>query len=233
MKHIVILFISVLLVSCVKKRDKDTELEYTLMNPVTGQGYKGLRIEIHEIETKDVGKQLIFEGETEYVRDDIIACAITDENGYAKVRFRKKYYQGSRKKGIGYVEQFNTDDIYDAQVQNYNTIYSQQITVVEDFHRKMVLLPYGGIVRHFKNVNCFDANDKLEFKVKKVHTSDNQFSPWGGGYLGCFDEIYSAGTGPSDSIIFQFRLTRNNEETIFYDTFVNNAHVTDTFKIFY
>lgn len=101
-------------------------------------------------------------------------------------------------------------------------------------------LRYGNYVRQFKNVNCFDENDKIEFKVLEAYTGGysnfDNVPFWGGGnlqYEGCIDWTQSIVNAPSNVYYYQLKVTRNGVYSIYYDTFVNNPGVTDTFEIFY
>ena len=59
---------------------------------------------------------------------------------------------------------------------------------------------------------------------------------WHGGnsfYTGCIDWVQSEVDYRSEVFLYEFKVTRNGIDSIYYDTFINHPYVTDTFKIFY
>ena len=52
-------------------------------------------------------------------------------------------------------------------------------------------------------------------------------------FVGCAEIIGGNYLDISGEHVYQIKVTRNGIDSIYYDTFINNPYVTDTFKIFY
>lgn len=222
--------------ACKKVSDKVTKGNVILENPVTGQGYAGLKFTITETESKVSGLSF------EVLNTTIIQEGITNAGGIAQYEFYFKKHSDASGKVYDYTITFDDNNIIAPDGQYESTVAAyDQMNDGQDRDYKFMYRPYGGIVRHFKNVSCLDANDAMMFKQLRIYSSsyaDNDDPyinlPWSSNFEGCFEYVTSDPTqGPNDVYVFKIKVTRNNVDSIYYDTFVNNAFVTDTFKIFY
>jgi hypothetical protein len=234
-KYSIAVFLSALIISmsaCKKVSDKVTKGNVILENPVTGQGYAGLKFTITETESKVSGLSF------EVLSTTIIQEGVTNAAGIAQYEFYFKKHSDASGKVYDYAITFDDDNIIapDGQYESNIPAYDQMNDGQQENY-KFKFLPYGNSLKHFKNVNNYDV---MMFKQLSLHNStyaDNEnpfsFLFWSNPWVGDVDYYTNGGEGPNDVFVFQIKVTRNNIDSIYYDTFINNAFVTDTFKIWY
>jgi hypothetical protein len=227
--------------ACKKESDKITQGAIILEDPVTGQGFAGLKFSIEEIEWGSSA----FSG-LDIIGTEIIQEGVTNSGGVAKYHFNFKNHPSSSSKFYQYIISFDDNNI-DAPDGDYqsNVVPSHEMTDGQSFDYRFMYRPMSRILRHIKNVNCFDSNDKMRFTAHQVYGSSNQNPfipssnptnavPLGFSYDGCYENLpQSSMLLPTDTYVYEIKVTRNDIDSIYYDTFINRPDVTDTFKIFY
>ena len=183
---IYILAIIVLLSSCKKMRSKDTlTVDVTCVNPVDGTAFPGVIYTIYEVKDKfSVGlntnqkKELIYTGET-----DINGKAYYEFDAIKNSKFSYEIY-------FDYSEMDVPDgEYYLNKTRDFDYLKKNEANV---YH--FDIMPYFSFVQSVKNVNCFDSNDKMRFRMKFLHTGSGNWSSWDTipqeiYFWGCIDEI--------------------------------------------
>ncbi|WP_343747083.1 hypothetical protein [Fluviicola sp.] len=202
--------------SC-KKLDKDNPIEFTIKAhiPYSGEPISGVKYTIREYKSKK-GKL----GEVEYT--DFVLEGMTDANGVASIAFAprksKNYYYDL------------TFDYSSMQFANYSGSYSlikapTYVHLVRNDQQDYEIraLPHCGMHFKIENVNCFDANDKMRYRVYHLEEEPNQqfqYIPYSNYFNGCgfLGEITNSSI-LSGHQIYQIEVTRNNQITTYIDTF--------------
>jgi len=225
---IYILTIALLLISCKKLRSKaPLTVDITCQNPVDGSAFPGVIFKIYEVKDKfSIGlsvnqkKELIYTGKT-------------DINGKANYEFDA--IKNSKFSYEIFFDYSNMDvpdgEYYLNKTRDFDYLKKNE-TNVFDFD----MLPYFSFVQHIKNINCFDNDDKMRFRMKILNTGSGNWSKWGTTYNhyfhGCIDETNNL-YKPQDIYIYIYEVesTKNGVISTYIDTFYMTA--VDTFKIYY
>src|SRR5690554_158122 len=198
-----ILMIGLLLTSCKKERT----IHITAKNAATGEPYSGLKYQIirqwsgpYEEKTKLVG-----DGEL-------------DVNG--EVYFTKK---------------LRKNDTYKITVEEpENTCYNKNINLYmgdeKNFDAEFVFAECATLQRKVKNINCINANDKIEIYIDNtVHSITN--NPWV--LDGCADYTTTPTEVPIGIYTLHWIVTKNNISSDYYDTFNLQINETKIHEIYY
>lgn len=215
-----LLLLCLLLVSCFscKKLDKDNPIEFTIKAhiPYSDEPISGVKYTIREYKSS---KELL--GDIEYT--DFILEGVTNMNGDAVISFAPKKNMKYR-----YDIKF---DYSGMQFANYSGSYSligaptyEPLSRNDQKNYEIRALPHCGAHFKIENVNCFDANDKMRFKMYNCDEFPNQsfqyITVWSNEFNGCglFGEVTNNSV-LSGRQLYQIEVTRNNQVTTDIDTF--------------
>ncbi len=204
--------------SC-KKLDKDNPIEFKIKAhiPYSGEPISGVKYTIREYRSK---KELVL-SDIEYTNFKLEGY--TDANGEVVISFPPK-------KNMNYRYDI-TFDYSQMQFANYSGSYSliRPPTYVplsrkdqKDFEIRA--LPICGAHFKIENVNCFDNNDKMRFKMFNIdefpHQAFQYITVWSNDFNGCglFGEVTNDNV-LSGRQLYQIEVTRNGEVTTYIDTF--------------
>ncbi|WP_343634661.1 hypothetical protein [Fluviicola sp.] len=208
-----------LIISC-KKPDKKHPIQFTIKShiPYSGESIKGVKYTITEYRAKKFSQKL---GEIEYT--DFKLEGYTNAAGLAVISFFPK-------KNLNYMYriEFDYSNIqFSASFGDYSLINAPAYDLINrnnprDYEIKV--LPHCGAHYKIENVNCFDANDKMRYKVYHLEESPNEtfetVYTWSDYFNGCgiFGE-YINNNSLSGHQVYQIEITRNNQVTTYTDTF--------------
>jgi len=167
-------------------------------------------------------------GEIEYT--DFKLEGVTDASGWAKIDFFPK-------KNLDYMYRIDFD-YSNIQFANYSGSYSlinapsfDLITRQNQEDYTIRSLPLCGMQFKIENVNCFDANDKMRYKVYHLEEEPNQqfqYIPYSNYFNGCGQSIdYTNNNVLSGHQVYQIEVTRNNVVTTYIDTFFLQPGITN------
>ncbi|TSJ46425.1 hypothetical protein [Fluviicola chungangensis] len=210
---------SLLVFSACKKLDKDNPIEFKIKAhiPYSGEPISGVKYTIKEYKSKTGPSSF---GDVEYT--DFVVEGMTDTYGNATVSFAPK-------KNMKYHYDI-TFDYSGLQFANYSGSYSlikapNYVPLMRDDQPDFEIraLPLCGMQFKIENVNCFDSNDKMRYKVYHLEEEPNQqlqYVPYSNYFNGCGSPInYTNNTVLSGHQIYQIEVTRNNQLTTYIDTF--------------
>ena len=232
--RILIVFgILVSVLSC-KKLDKKHPIEFTIQAhiPYSGEPISGVKYTITEYRAKKWGKI----GEIEYT--DFKLEGVTNTMGIAEISFFPK-----KNKDYMYRIDFDYSNI---QFQNYSGSYSlinapnYDLITRQDYQEDYEIRALPHCEAHYKieNVNCFDVNDKMRYKVYHLEESPNEtfetIYTWSSYFEGCglFGE-YINNSALSGHQVYQIEVTRNAQVTTYIDTFFLQPGITNEVFIEY
>nr|WP_294861679.1 hypothetical protein [uncultured Fluviicola sp.] len=218
MRLLLFVLLGFLLFSC-KKLDKKHPIEFTIKAhiPYSDEPIAGVKYTIKEYRSKKGGKL----GEIEYT--DFTLEGSTDANGDARIYFAPK-------KNLDYMYRIDFDysNIHFANFAgSYSLINAPSYDLINrqgQRNYEIRALPICGVHYKIENVNCFDANDKMRYKVYHLEEAPNEtfetIYTWSNYFDGCevFGE-YINNTSLSGHQIYQIEVTRNNVVTTYTDTF--------------
>lgn len=218
--------------ACKKISDEETAVNFHLFNPVTNEGFKDVTVKIYKLKVRDFQEdeiELIWEGKT-------------NENGYAHCRYQAwEFYK------YQYFPEIDQDGEYplDQKLIQFPSKY------VSIFNNKVNKLDYkfaGQIqwIHHFKNINCFDENDRVRWRYKDITTSEGgMFSNWypsttgaslspSGYFEGC-EEVLTATRVDEQTIFYsQLEVTKNDSTYYVEDTmYLTGENGVDTLRLYY
>ena len=221
-----------LLMSC-KKLDEDNPIEFKIKAhiPYSDEPISGVKYTIREYKSKT---ELTSFGDIEYT--DFILEGTTDANGNAAISFAPK-------KNVKYRYDI-TFDYSSLHFASYSGSYSL-IKVPnyvplsrndqQDFEIRA--LPKCGMQFKIENVNCFDSNDKMRYKVYHLEEEPNQqfqYILYSNYFNGCGSFVdYTNNDVLSGHQIYQIEVTRNNIVTTHIDTFFLQPGITNDVFIEY
>ena len=193
----------------------------TSENPVTHSPYPNILFTIYEV------KNPTFGGKDE---STAIYNGKTDENGNAYYEFEiPENYKWTYKINFDYSKMdVPTNDYYMKRAPDFQYLQRGYDNVFD-----IQILPY---FTHIKNINCFDAYDKMRFRTKKLFSQGTPgWSFWDTLYAnyfhGCEDKSYPL-YKPQDIYIYEVESTKNGILSTYIDTFKAESNL-DTFKIYY
>jgi hypothetical protein len=219
----IMLFSLFMFTNCKKKSNKDTVVTWKMINPVTGEPYVGIPVSVFRSKTKF---QIV--AINKKVDNVIIWEGVTDANGEASCRF--KAIINDKYDYLATTPTFSSPKYFYKQP----AIGSLKKNQVNELVYEGV--GYGIYLSKRKNINCFDSNDKMRFRVKTLDNSNWSLWNWGGGtYLyGCVNTEYTlTEQTPYNIYIYEVEATKNNITTTYIDTFYHDGIGLDTFKIYY
>ena len=211
---------SLLVFSSCKKLDKKNPIQFTIKShiPYTGEPISGVKYSIVEYRSKKNSMKL---GDIEYT--DFKFEGYTNANGLAVISFLPK-------KNLNYQYIINFD-YSNLQFANYTGSYSlinapsYDVVRRDDNQRNYEIraLPHCGMQFKIENVNCFDSNDKMRYKVFHLEEEPNQeFQniPYSNYFNGCGQSVnYTNSSVLSGHQVYQIEVTRNGQVTTYIDTF--------------
>lgn len=233
MRLILFVLSGILVFSC-KKLDKKHPIEFTIQAhiPYSGEPISGIKYTIREYRSK---KELISFGEIEHT--DFILEGTTDANGNASVSFAPK-----KNMKYHYDITFDYSSLHFASYSgSYSLIKAPNYVPLsrndqQDFEIRA--LPLCGAHFKIENINCFDGNDKMRFKMFNCDEFTNQsfqyITVWSNDFNGCglFGEAINNNV-LSGHQIYQIEVTRNNIVTTYIDTFFLQPEIVNDVFIEY
>jgi hypothetical protein len=182
-------------------------------NPITGEGIGGVTVKLYrnKIDSKDL---LGSDSKT-------LKIVTTDVNGYYKVEYLASPFNQA-------FVQINYGGYYPLGWVENKSLGSNGVKKGKRNHLDYVMVPYGQLHWHIKNINCEGSTDTLWYKIKYQYDSDF-LSLWSFPITGCSDIV---GNG-SDKMemgnhIIYMRIKRPSGTIYKYDTiFVNESGITN------
>jgi len=227
---IYILTIALLLISCKKLRSKaPLTVDITCQNPVDGSAFPGVIFKIYEVKDK------FSIGLSTNQKKELIYTGTTDVNG-------KAYYEFDAIKNSKFSYEIFFDysnmDVPEGEYYLNKTRDFDYLKKNEDNVFDFDILPYGESYTHIKNVSCFDSNDKMRYRLKYLYTGSGNWTGWQSPYAedyfyDCYDNQFSVNKNPTDKIIYEMQITKNNITTTILDTFYRAPNTLTVFELFY
>src|SRR5690606_31157824 len=157
--------------SCKKYSEETMVLEVDAKNPVTGVPISGVKFQIYEIKFWGGGINEQKEESSLYYE------GVTDSNGFARFEYNPMIKHG--KKGVNYFLYFYYSD-NNITAGNYQKLLGPDwlpLTFYDNYRKIDIhIVPVVNNIFHLKNVNCFDSNDKMKYRLKFANT---QYDGWG------------------------------------------------------
>lgn len=218
-----------LVIACTKKNNL-TQVHFHVFNPVTQEGFKDVHVKIYKLKDKllmEEKKELIWEGYTDY-------------EGKASFSFKAENNHNTL-----YVPDIDKSFIGDKKLAHEPSTYGA-ITKGEDNDLNYKIVHRIQWIHHFKNIDCFDENDKVRWRYRDITISDDgMYSGWypgtsihslsPSGYIeGCSDIL--TGTREDDQRVFisQLEVTKNDSTYLLEDTlYITGENGVDTLKLYY
>ena len=224
---IILLLLLLLFFGCKKPSKEYTTARWEIINPVTNTPYEGIPVRLILADNRGNSPkyETIWEGET-------------NSQGIAEYNF-KAYMNTS----FSYLEQATLAPLgtlgFDYSIIRRPSVVGMDKNEVNELRYEIV--PYANFVLHIKNLNCQGSGDKMRYRSNRLYTRPNDgFSNWSpsptltsGYYEGCFENISSEVSNPSDSIMYEIEVTKNGSTETFYQTFFVGSGQVDTVKIYY
>jgi len=224
MKHILTLSVLLLLISSCNKTKIDTPtiVDLSVINPVTKTGYENVLFSIFETKSSVLGSD----------KTTMIYSGKTDANGKAYYKIDLHKYYRSYTITFDYSKMFVPENDYDFSYARDNEWIIRGN--VNNFNFE--ILPYFSYIKNIKNINCFDANDKMRFREKQLFSLGTpEWSLWGtldqSSFHGCTNESHLF-SRPQDIYIYEVESIKNGIISTYIDTFKAENNL-DTFKIYY
>lgn len=160
------------LVSCKKKSEEPTTVNFYLHNPVSGEPYEGVEVII--------GREKIgAPGSTDGAGGKVIERTTSNADGNYSMQFRQKK---SRSYALGF--NFDHEKYYNLTSENQNVSAGGGKTF------DLQLIPFGFLKGIINNENCFDTNDLLS--VQRFYDfNQNFYGTEFSNYLGCYHYEFS------------------------------------------
>lgn len=220
-------FALLVLTSCHKESGEITQLEWEVINPVTGEGVSGVPVYLYEHR-----EHIYYENSYHSSPSDqnIIWMDTTDENGklrhtfYAKKNRNYYYAQGINGHEFdenGDIIQLKSENVY-AQKDQYN-------------HFEYWIIPKTEMVVHIKNFNCDSPYDEMKWRKKYTFANHNYYGQWETTKYGCVNEYSAIDSVHMDHIIVEIEVKKQNGDYYFLtDTsYINTKYMVDTLKVYY
>lgn len=219
MKGVFYFLLVLSLFSC-KKLDKKNPIEFTIKAhvPYSGEPISGVKYTIVEYRSKKFSSKF---GDIEYT--DFKLEGTTNANGIAEISYFPK-----KNLDYHYIINFDYSNIhFSGSSGNYSLINAPSYDIItrqDNRDYEIRVLPHCGAHYKIENVNCFDANDKMRYKVYHMDEFPNEtfetIYTWSNYFDGCgvFGE-YINNNSLAGHQIYQIEVTRNNVVTTYIDTF--------------
>jgi len=216
--------------SCKKYSKELTTVNFHLYNPVTNEGYANVKVQITQQE--DVTGA--FQVESKY-ENKVIWEGYTDANGKASYSFNAmkkdkfEYWQS-----VDNAIKLNKEIIYQP---DFSPIKKNETNSI-----KYALVNYVNYISWYKNISCFDSNDRCKIRRKSIVKDWESWSEWfptaqspyPTGYEGCYESLSNLLSHTQDIWDIEMEVTKNGITTILRDTFyITGQNGTDTLKLFY
>ncbi len=218
--------ILLLVAACKKKSNEETTVHWDFKNPVTGQGYAGVKVSIHRV--KDLKNFNIFSLDSK-TKSEIIWEGVTDSNGEVTCSF--KAYNNKKYNYFDYTSASFLDlNLYHYQRPSYDELNKNQVN-----NLVWRSVGKGKYVSIAKNISCFDSNDQMKLRQRNLCEMYNSWSPWGPTRMGCYYNISAPQYEDKPYSIFvnEIESTKNGITTTKLDTFYFDGIGVDTMKIYY
>jgi hypothetical protein len=183
-------------IACNKKRT----LHIKAINAVTGEPYAGLAYGISATTTGIGGEKKVYDHK-----------GTLDANGEAFVTLRVR---GNRTYNVGCTKPPNT-----CYVKDINFSFGKEDKTKNDFQFEYA--ECATMQRKVKNVNCFDANDKIEITIQNTVNSLLP-NPWV--LNGCSEYETVPTLVPIGTYNLKWVVTKNGVSTTYNDSFVLNEN---------
>ena len=209
--------------SCYKnKMDDPMVVRITSENPVTHSPYPNILFTIYEVKNPTFGgndqKTEIYSGKT-------------DENGNATYQFDiPENYKWTYEITFDYSKMdVPTNDYYMKRAPNFQYLQRGYDNVFD-----IQILPYTKSYMHIKNISCQNSNDKMRYRINSIDIGSTGWSIWNSPYNqdyfeGCYDNENSIQSLPSERIVFEMEVIKNN----IIDTFYREPNKINVFELFY
>ncbi|MBI1836227.1 MAG: hypothetical protein HYR91_03070, partial [Flavobacteriia bacterium] len=136
--------------SCKKKSHKDTEVNFHVFNPVTGEGAAGVKVGIVRLKEKMFSPKF-----GDLFKSELLDSAYTDNTGRATIKF--KAYNNSKYSYFQFVTHNFTADKYMIQQPDFNVAIVKNS--VNNYEYKYTV--QDNLALWIKNINYFDENDNF------------------------------------------------------------------------
>ena len=228
MRNLIIVFFLCILFSCTKGGG-NIYIEGRVFNPVTGDGIKGIEIDL--LRNK-------LDGAVGAQSGGVKLCELvyTDENG----NFEIKHTGGLQSY---YVQALpNAEDYYGigwTNISTKNKIYSTNITSFtvkkgKNMHADFQMVPFKNLITHTKNINCQGNTDTLKPYYDGSQWGFNLYSI---GQLaihsGCYETETLPYKVPMGKYYYHWEVVRNGITNIYYDTVIVGSQESTIFEMFY
>lgn len=218
-----------LVIACTKKNNL-TQVHFHVFNPVTQEGFKDVHVKIYKLRDKT------FSGEEQ----ELIWESFTDENGKASFAFKAE-----KSLNTIYVQDIDKSFIGDKTLAHEPSTYGG-ITKGEDNDLNYKIVHRIQWIHHFKNIACFDENDKVRMRYKDITISEvSNWSHWfpsntgvtnfPTGYIpGCADYLTSTREDDQKILLTQLEVIKNDSVYYLEDTtYLTGENGVDTLKLYY
>ncbi|RFC53641.1 hypothetical protein [Brumimicrobium aurantiacum] len=228
--YVLILFLATLLFAgCKKKSKENTTVIWEVVNPVTATPYVNMLVRLYEAKktNKGIEHTLVYEGKT-------------DQSGRAEFSFKanlagKFWYRPEINEGSLGVNGIDYSVIKQPSPSDENVLKDEENVV------RYEIVPNGEFVIHIKNTNCLNANDKMRYRINQLYTRPfDGYSNWSpsptltsGYYEGCYESLSNVLVNPSDSIVYELEVIKNNNTELIKLKFHNRPNEVDTIKLYY
>jgi hypothetical protein len=189
---------AIVLLSCCTKFGKNMTVKGEVLNPITGEGYSGVTVEMIQSE-----QSLSFNGGYKGVTH-----TLTDENGNFSIsatRLAPVWVQVQ-------AEDYKLGWDYKGQY-SFMLKVNKGKTMNLDYH----IVPYGGIKLKINNINCEGGGDTMYFR-KKWAIKSNDFDYWSSPRIGCYSYDGEPFKLPMGEYIYETKVTRSGVVSYVYDT---------------
>ncbi len=216
-KLIFTLIIPLLFFGCTKL-GKNVTVTGRVVNPITGQGFEGLEVQLQKTKNSLPG------GYTS------VKEVYTDSKGY----FEINHLAGANSYHV--MVQTTADQYRLGWLIDGNYQQNSQLGVTKgkkmnvDYHA----VAYGNLIIHLKNENCLGPNDTLRLFLdgSTIGSDDVQIGLLTELY-GCIDIVDQPVKFPMGERYYHWEIIRNGDTTVVYDTVFIEPNETTTFEIFY
>ncbi|MDX1444607.1 hypothetical protein [Lishizhenia sp.] len=228
----VLLYCSLLLIGagCIKKSKKETQVHFHLYNPVTQEKFEGVHVKIYRMKSyklpADSKAELEWEGYTDVDGKASYVFNAADKGKYEYIPAVDKSFT----KGMELI----------LQPSPYSAIFKDQNNTLEYCVVRKIQW-----IHHFKNVNCYDNNDKARWRYSDITLgNDVNWSYWfpfdvipefsNGYFEGCTDHLTATRVDNQRTFLSQLEVTKNDSTYIIEDTLrITGEKGIDTLQLYY
>lgn len=214
--------------ACKKLKKGDTVLNVKVYNAVTNEPFSNTSIRI------DRNKNDVFLGQHYDYLDEHVWRGKTDYKGEISYKFRAKSNRGK------FFYTFNLWDLpmYDNYASEsyafFDEPYDRNIKEGQINNREIKLVKMIKYVWHIKNIDCKNADDRIEIRYKGYYHDWWKFEYLPDDGNGCIDLVFPVINQKQDLLYIEKTITKNGLTQVAVDTVkllgINNA---DTIKVFY